>query len=122
MKEHIRNEDIQRFHKDGIIFTILLIVTILSVVPLFSYIGIVLWVILFAVAMYYALRVEKQKKVYDIQTYKEIVAFADGKRLDEIERNREYGKRPYQKVLYVIASGVIGFVMTIVLLILFGYL
>ena len=35
MKEHIRNEDIQRFHKDGIIFTILLIVTILSVVPLF---------------------------------------------------------------------------------------
>lgn len=63
MKEHIRNEDIQRFHKDGIIFTILLIVTILSVVPLFfmvnSYIGIVLWVILFAVAMYYALRVEK---------------------------------------------------------------
>ena len=126
MKEHIRNEDIQRFHKDGIIFTILLIVTILCVVPLFfmvnSYIGIVLWVILFAVAMYYALRVEKQKKVYDIQTYKEIVAFADGKRLDEIERNREYGKRPYQKVLYVIASGVIGFVMTIVLLILFGYL
>ena len=58
--------------------------------------------------MYYALRVEKQKKVYDIQTYKEIVAFADGKRLDEIERNREYGKRPYQKLLYVIASGVIA--------------
>lgn len=126
MKEHIRNGDIQRFHKDGIIFSVLLIVTILSVVPLFlmidGYIGIVFWVILFATAMYYALRIEKQKKTHDIQTYKEIVAFADGKRLDEIERNREYGKRPYQKLLYVIASGVIGFVATIILLILFDFL
>lgn len=126
MKEHIRNEDIQRFHKDGIIFSVLLIVTILSVVPLFlmidGYIGIVFWVILFAIAMYYALCIEKQKKTHDIQTYKEIVAFADGKRLDEIERNREYGKRPYQKLLYVIASGVIGFVATIILLILFDFL
>ena len=126
MKECIKNEDIQKLQKDGIIFSILLVATVVSVVPLFlmvdGYIGIVAWVILFGISMYYALRIEKQKKVHDVQTYKEVIAFSEGKRLDEIERNREYGKRPYQKLLYVIASGVIGFVVTIVLLILFGYL
>ncbi len=126
MKECIKNEDIQKLQKDGIIFSILLVATVVSVVPLFlmvdGYIGIVAWVILFGISMYYALRIEKQKKVHDVQTYKEVIAFSEGKRLDEIERNREYGKRPYQKLLYAIVSGIIGFVVTMILLIVFGYL
>lgn len=126
MKEYIKNEDIQKFQKDGIIFSILLIATVISVVPLFlmvdGYIGIIAWVILFGISMYYALRIEKQKKVHDIQTYKEVIAFSEGKRLDEIERNREYGKRPYQKLLYAIGSGIIGFIVTIILLILFDFI
>ena len=126
MKECIKNEDIQKLQKDGIIFSILLVATVVSVVPLFlmvdGYIGIVAWVILFGISMYYALRIEKQKKVHDVQTYKEVIAFSEGKRLDEIERNREYGKRPYQKLLYAIVSGIIGFVVTMFLLIVFGYL
>lgn len=126
MKEYIKNEDIQKFQKDGIIFSILLVATVVSVVPLFlmvdGYIGIVAWVVLFGISMYYALRIEKQKKVHDIQTYKEVIAFSEGKRLDEIERNREYGKRPYQKLLYAIASGIIGFIVTIILLILFDFI
>ncbi|WP_050637346.1 helix-turn-helix domain-containing protein [Candidatus Stoquefichus sp. SB1] len=126
MKECIKNEDIQKLQKDGIIFSILLVATVVSVVPLFlmvdGYIGIVAWVVLFGISMYYALRIEKQKKVHDVQTYKEVIAFSEGKRLDEIERNREYGKRPYQKLLYAIVSGIIGFVVTMILLIVFGYL
>lgn len=35
----------------------------------------------------------------DIQTYKEIVAFTEGKRLDEIQKIEEKAKRPYQKVI-----------------------
>lgn len=88
MKECIKNEDIQKLQKDGIIFSILLVATVVSVVPLFlmvdGYIGIVAWVILFGISMYYALRIEKQKKVHDVQTYKEVIAFSEGKRLDEI--------------------------------------
>ena len=52
--------------------------------------------------MYFAYRVDKQKKAHDIQTYREIVAFSEGQRLDEIQKNREIGKRPYQKVLIVL--------------------
>ena len=66
--------------------------------------------------LYYALRVERQKKRYDIQTYKEIVAFTEGKRLDEIEKAREFGKRPYQKLLLSIASALIALVVMVAMM------
>ena len=64
--------------------------------------------IIFAITMYWAWKIEKLKKDHDIQTYKEIVAFSEGKRLDEIQKQREIGKRPYQKLLLGIGSAVIG--------------
>lgn len=126
MKEQIENVDVQRFYRDSIIFSILLIVTVVSIVPLFlmvgGFVGIMIWVVIFAIGLYYAWKVEKQKKAYHIQTYKEIVSFVEGKRLDEIEKAREVGKRNYQRVFYIIASGLIGFMVTIGILKLFGYL
>ena len=73
-----------------------------------SYIGFAIWLIIASIAMYWAIRVEKLKKNYDIQTYKEIVAFYEGKNLDEIEKNREYGKRSYQKFLLAVSFGLIA--------------
>ena len=55
-----------------------------------------------------AFKVEKLKKEFDIQTYKEITAFCEGKTLDEISRQREIGKRPYQKLLLTLASALLG--------------
>ena len=51
--------------------------------------------------------IEKQKKVHDIQTYKEITAFMEVNHLDEIQKYRESGKRPYQKVALAICAGLI---------------
>lgn len=69
--------------------------------------------------MYFAVKVEKYKKKYDIQTYKEIVAFTDGKSLDEIEKAREEARRPYQKCLLAAGSAllvvIITFIMTIIM-------
>ena len=48
--------------------------------------------------------VEREKKKFDMQTYREIIAFTEGKSLSEIEKAREEGKRPYQKVLLAVAS------------------
>ena len=67
----------------------------------------------FAAATHYAIRLEKYKKKYDIQTYREIVAFTEGKKLDEIEKIRESGKRPYQHALSVVIAGVLTFAITI---------
>ena len=66
---------------------------------------------------------KKIKKENDIQTYKEIVAFTEGKKLDELHKAMEVGKRPYQIVLKAIISAVvtaavcflIGFMMHIFL-------
>lgn len=119
MKAQIRTEDVRKFNRDGAIFTGLMLAMILSAAPLvvyLGYIGIAVWAILAAVTLCYAIRVERQKKRYDIQTYKEIVAFTEGKRLDEIEKNREYGKRPYQKLLLCVCSALIAFAAMVILM------
>lgn len=114
-KEQIKAEDIEKLNHDGAIFGILLLVVIVSAVPLaifLDFIGMGIWALLFLVTMYYALRVEKQKKAHDIQTYKEIVAFSEGKTLNELEKSCERGKRPYQKILLVLGSALITLIVT----------
>ncbi len=110
MKKEIDSQELENFQKDSNMFTVLFIASIILPIPLgklFGGWGIAAYMILFAVEIYYALRVEKHKKKYDIQTYKEIVAFTEGKTLDEIEKARETGKRPYQKLLLAIGAGLL---------------
>lgn len=123
MKEEIKMEDIAILKRDSTIFAVLLAATVVTIVPLFLYLdfaGIAIWIILFGITMYYAFRIEKQKKIHEIKTYKEIVAFIEGKRLDEIEQTRESGKRPYQAVLYIIGSALITAVVVIVMYLFLG--
>ena len=61
--------------------------------------------------MYFALKLERYKKDNDIHTFKEIVAFTEGKKLDEIEKNKEIGKRPYQQILSALICAIISFIV-----------
>lgn len=104
MKEQIKQEDIKTFNRDGTIFSVLLFLLVVAAAPMFLYLdwpGAALWFALWLVGMYFAVRVERQKKRHDIQTYREIVAFSEGRQLDELEKAEERGKRPYQKVFVV---------------------
>ena len=67
--------------------------------------------VLFACTMYFATRIEKYKKEYNVQTYKEIVAFTKGEALSKDDQIREEAKRPYQKALFTIVSGVLAAVI-----------
>lgn len=110
MKEIVNEQEIKKFNYYGAIFTIHFVLLILSAAPLFMWLGwyaFILFGVFFAITMYWALRVEKLKKENDIQTYKEIVAFTEGKKLDELHKAVEAGKRPYQNVLKVIISAVV---------------
>lgn len=101
MKDVIQKEEIVKMNRYGKIYTIMLIVTVVSAVPLFMWLGVwafIPWEIIWALSMYFAFQVEKVKKDNDVQTYKEIVAFSEGKLLDDIQKQREIGKRPYQKI------------------------
>ena len=118
MKEKITDVEIKKFHKYGTIYSILLVASFLSIIP------VILWenvyiivgaVLIFTATLYFAFKVERIKKDNDIHTYKEIVAFTEGKRLDEINKQREYGKRPYQKFLLAVGSGLIAVVIAVII-------
>lgn len=118
MKREIDAQEFGRFQKDSTIFSVLLIAMFILPVPLAlaaKWAGIALYVCLSAVGMYYAIRVEKYKKKYDIQTFKEIIAFTEGKELSEIEKATEAGKRPYQKALLAAGSGALALVIGLVI-------
>ena len=107
MKEIISEQEIKKFNYYGSIYTVHLAVLIISAGPLFMWLGRYAYIpfgILFIITQYWALKVEKLKKKNDIQTYKEIVAFTEGKKLDELHKAVEVGKRPYQNILKVIIS------------------
>ena len=110
MKKEINAQELAAFQRNSTIFSVLFFGVIILPVPLVMFLkwyGLIVYVIWFVVTMYYAILLEKYKKKYDIQTYKEIIAFTEGKSLDEIEKAREAGKRPYQKALLAAGSGLL---------------
>lgn len=118
MKEVIKKEEIEKMNCYGVIYTLLLIATAVSAVPLFMWLGhwaIIPWGMIFACAMVYAFKIEKVKKGNDVHTYREIVAFSEGKLLDDIQKQREIGKRPYQRFLLVVGCAVISFVVCVLI-------
>ena len=75
-----------------------------------------IWVLCLIVTFGTAFFIERFKRNYDIQTYKEIIAFCEGKQLTHDETQQEFGKRIYQKILYAIIVGMIAFVVSVVII------
>ena len=102
MKEVIKQEEIKKLNHYGAIYTVFLVIAVISAAPLF-YIGnkwaLILWCVIALAAMYFAAKVERIKKDNDVQ----------------IQSAREYGKRPYQKVLWFIGSAAVGAIVSYVL-------
>ena len=118
MKDVIQKEEIEKMNRYGKAYAVMLIATAVTAVPLFMWLGVwafIPWGIIWAISLYFALKVEKLKKDNDVQTYKEIVAFSEGKLLDDIHKQREIGKRPYQKILLVLGSAFITFVVCVLI-------
>ena len=108
MKETIDREEIQKMNRWGNLLAVLFLAMVILPVPLLKTLDTLGFLLvmgpLFTVAMAVALRVEKLKKDNDVHTYKEIVAFTEGKRLDEMEKAVERGKRPYQALVAALSA------------------
>jgi len=118
MKQEVNAADVKAMNRDAIIYTVLLAATIILPVPLikwFGLYGLIPELLLWGSAMYFALRLERIKKANNVQSYREILAFSEGKRLDEIEQKVEAGKRPYQKVLLALLTAGITLLVGMVL-------
>lgn len=118
MKKEIKAAEVKALNRDGAILGVLMLLMVISALPLVKWLGwfaLCPWGLIVGVTLYVALRIERVKKENDIFTYKEIVAFIEGKRLDELSRQREIGKRPYQRLLLFLASGAIAFAVCVLL-------
>lgn len=118
MKQEVNAADVRAMNRDGIIYTVLLAATIILPVPLikwFGLYGLIPELLLWGSAMYFALRLERIKKANNVQSYRDILAFSEGKRPDEIEQKVEAGKRPYQKLLLVLLTAGITLLVGMVL-------
>ena len=108
MKETIDREEIQKMNRWGNLLAVLFLAMVILPVPLLKTLDTLGFLLvmgpLFTVAMAVALRVEKLKKDNDVHTYKEIVAFTEGNRLDEMEKAVERGKRPYQALVAALSA------------------
>ena len=107
MQKAINQQDIHAVHRSAVWMTVFMVLAALSAVPLAEWLGwwaLVPFCLLFGAALFFALRIEKIKKQYDVQTYREVAAFLEGKTLDEIQQLRESGKRPYQNIIKVLAG------------------
>lgn len=117
MKEQVKNEDRKGFEKISRIFSVLFLAMMITPIPLIHYLkyaGIAIWALLAVVTLYFSFIVEKKKKQFDIQTYREIIAFMEGEKLDEIAKAREEGKTPYQKILLSVGAAVVTLVLAII--------
>ncbi len=114
MKKTVDAETVECFNRYSGVFAVLLSLTVLSAVPLaglLGFYGLIPWGLLFGATMALALRIERIKRDNDVSTYREIVAFSEGKGLDEITKQREIGKRPYQRALCVLIGAAAALVV-----------
>ncbi|MCI9281608.1 MAG: XRE family transcriptional regulator, partial [Bacilli bacterium] len=78
--------------------------------------GFIIWISLYIISFGTASIIERFKKENNIQTYKEIIAFIDGKKLTYEETQQEIGKRMYQKIILAFVTGIITFIVCLIMM------
>ncbi|MHC5375168.1 helix-turn-helix domain-containing protein [Enterococcus sp. LJL120] len=112
MRRMIQNDEMDRYGKWMGLFLLAAIVVGIVSITIWGVWGYLPLGILWAISMYFAMKIEKIKKKNDIKTFKEIVAFTDGKTdLDDIRKQRNSKKYFLEKSLIVLTFGVIGAIL-----------
>ena len=117
MKDQVTKEDMRKFNRSATILAIMYLVVLISAIPLIFNLrpyGLFIWLGITAVAFGYAIYVERKKKQYDVQTYREILAFMNGDLVDEIRKSRDGKKLKKEKVIMFVACAIIGAALAII--------
>ncbi len=119
MRKMVDNDKIKKFNVLSFIFLAEMLFLAISAYPLseiYGFIGIIIWILFFIITFVTAYFIERFKKDNDIQTYKEILAFIDGKQLSYEELQQEKGKRMYQKILYAFFAGIFSLIISLLVI------
>jgi transcriptional regulator with XRE-family HTH domain len=119
MRKIIDSKKVKEFNVMSYVFLVEMLVLIISAYPLFKFldfIGFIIWISLYIISFGTASIIERFKKENNIQTYKEIIAFIDGKKLTYEETQQEIGKRMYQKIILAFVTGIITFIICLIMM------
>jgi transcriptional regulator with XRE-family HTH domain len=117
MKNEINSESIRKFRILSNIYGFGFIFAMLIFYPLYHFagnMGFLIWFLYMIPVACLAIYIEKLKKTNDMVTYKEIVAYTEGKKLDKDTKLQEKAKRPYQQIL--LAIGAAGLTLAVILI------
>jgi len=106
MKEKISNRELHNQTRMMVVFFALMFVT-LPMVKNFSEYFFILTLVFGALMILYAVRIERMKKELDIQTYREIVDFMEGKPVERTlnDRKKKLWKENILKVIFGMGVG-----------------
>ena len=103
-----------RLNKWVVSMVITILLGAISTGPAVSFLGmkgLFIPLLLFIVALYSANKLETIKKKHNLKTYKEIVAFVEGRSLTDEERREGNKNDKFLTILIVLLSAVISFVL-----------
>lgn len=109
MKE-LNNKKLKHLKIDGFVFCVALIMTIvlISLVLIeLRLVGGAISAILLGIMIYCAICLKRPKELDDIQKYKEILAYLQGKTLEEINNERNRRRKIFKSVVYAVICGII---------------
>ena len=105
MKQTIEHRDMTVYKWHSVVYYIgaFIAVALFTLSRYYVFIpGIVASALTVAGVIYSGIKLELIQKRYDVQTYREIIAFTKGETLDELAKVRESGKRIYQGIFFAI--------------------
>lgn len=116
MKQVVNDGELKKHTKGMIIFLTLTLLVGVPCMIIWAGLGLIPFGIFSALSMYYALKVEKIKKVHNIKTYREILAFTEGEpHLDQLREGRSKKKALIEKILIVLAFSLIVSALAVII-------
>lgn len=96
---------VAKFNKHTGVMFVFMIMTVISIVPLmdlWGWYGVGISLVFWVISMVAALKIEKMKKMENIQTYAEILAFTEGKNIQAAREKRDKKRDRVNKIKIVL--------------------
>lgn len=118
MKEKIESGLIREFENLARNLALMFVVSMILLVPFYKFFGLeglIVWLVLYGLVLWYSLKVERFKKEHQIETYKEIRDFMNGLPVDTKSSTSKRISMFSNVIVKMLVGGVVGFVFSYVL-------
>lgn len=112
MRNELQSTQMNKWTISMVTFILLGVISIGPMMNWFGTKGLSLSFFLIACSIYSAYKVENIKKKHDLKTYKEILAFQEGRQLTDEEKRDGRKNNKYKQAIIVISSGLIAGILT----------